>query len=228
MHITYFGHSTFTIQQDENTVLFDPFITPNPAASHIKLKDIQPQHILISHCHEDHVADLAKIQKESDAEVICIVEAAPWVAQQGVQKDKITAMNLGGTVKKSFGTAKMVPALHTSSTPDGQYAGVPVGFLLTINGEKIYYAGDTSLTMEMQLLADEAIDLAILPIGGYYTMDVQDAVKAAKLLNCKKVIGVHYNTFPPIQIDKTEAVSLFKKAGVELILLNLGESVSLE
>ena len=227
MKATYYGHSTVELDLDGINVLFDPFITPNSLAKHIKVDEIQPAYIFLSHCHEDHVADMAAIQKKSNAEVVAIVETAAWVEKQGVASEKVIAMNFGGTVQTSFGTAKMVYALHTNGTPEGEYAGVPAGYLLKSNGKAIYFAGDTALTLEMQLLADQNLDWAFLPIGGFYTMDIEDAIKAAKMINCSNIIGIHYNTFPPIQIEEDEAIRKFKEAGVNLHLLPVGESMNL-
>lgn len=227
MEAAYYGHSTVGIIGDGIDILFDPFITPNKKAKGIDITLLNPDYIFLSHAHGDHVADMAKIQKHSKAEVICIVETGSWVEEQGVSPEKITTMNLGGTLKTSFGFAKMVYALHTNSTPEGKYAGLPVGYVLTINEKKIYFAGDTALTVEMQLLAEEKLDWAFLPIGGFYTMDVDDAIKAAKSINCKNIIGIHYNTFPPIAINEEEAIKKFADAGFELHLLKIGDSIKL-
>jgi L-ascorbate metabolism protein UlaG (beta-lactamase superfamily) len=227
MKATYYGHSAIGINGDGIDILFDPFITPNKKAKDININLLNPDYIFLSHAHEDHVADMAAIQKKSKAEVVCIVETGPWVAEQGVPSEKITAINLGGSLKTSFGSAKMVYALHTNSTPEGNYAGLPVGYVLKINNKKIYFAGDTALTVEMQLLADEKLDWAFLPIGGFYTMDVQDAIRAAKLIDCKNIIGIHYNTFPPITIDEKEAIQKFADAGVNLHLLKIADTIEL-
>ena len=227
MKATYYGHSSVGISGDDINVLFDPFITPNKKAKDIDIMSLKPDYIFLSHAHGDHVADMASIQKNSEAEVVCIVETGAWVEQQGVSPDKIIAMNLGGKIKTSFGTAKMVYALHTNATPEGNYGGVPVGYVLFIGDKKIYFAGDTALTVEMQLLAEEKLDWAFLPIGGFYTMDVEDAIRAAKMIDCKSIIGIHYNTFPPITIDEEDAVKRFKEAGIELHLLKIGESIIL-
>ena len=205
MKATYYGHSTIALDLAGVQVLFDPYITPNDLAKDIKVDEIKPDYIFLSHCHEDHVADMARIQRNSEAEVISIVETATWVEKQGVASNKITAMNFGGTVKTSFGSAKMVYALHTNGTPEGEYAGVPAGYLLKSNGKSIYFAGDTALTLEMKLLADENLDWAFLPIGGFFTMAVDDAIRAAKFINCYNIIGIHYNTFPPIKVNEEEA-----------------------
>lgn len=227
MKAIFYGHSAVELNGNGTSVLFDPFISPNPNAKHIAILDLEPNYIFLSHCHSDHVADMAAIQKNSDAEVVCIVETGAWVERQGVAAEKVTAMNFGGTIQTSFGNAKIVYALHTNATPEGDYAGVPAGYVLKFGDKNIYFAGDTALTVEMQLLADAQLDWAFLPIGGFYTMDVQDAIKAAKMINCKNIIGIHYNTFPPIAIDNDEAIKRFKDAGLNLHLLNIGEAINL-
>src|SRR5690554_3698699 len=227
MEAIYYGHSSVGISLEGATLLFDPFIRPNGLAAHIDVSKIKPDYIFLSHCHEDHVADLAEIQRNSGAVVVAIVETAAWVEKQGIPADKIVALNFGGTFSASFGTAKMVYALHTNSTPEGNYAGAPAGFLIKAAGTTLYFAGDTALTTEMQLLGSSAIDWAFLPVGGHYTMDVDDAILASNLINCTEVIGIHYDTFPPIQIDHELAKRKFKEAGKSLHLLDIGEPFSL-
>lgn len=227
MKATYFGHSTVQLDLNGTRILFDPFITPNDLAKDIEINSINPHYIFLSHCHGDHVHDMAQIQKQSDAQVVAIVETGDWVEKQGVSEDKVTAMNFGGTINGEFGSAKMVYALHTNGAPDGSYAGAPVGYLLKSQGKTIYFAGDTALTLEMQLLKDEQIDWAFLPIGGFFTMDVNDAIQAAKLINCQNIIGIHYNTFPPIKIDEADAQMRFQDVGLNLHLLQIGSSVEL-
>lgn len=227
MKATYFGHSTVELDLHDTSILFDPFITPNTLAIDIRLENINPDYIFLSHCHGDHVYDMAQIQKQSNAQVVCIVEAEEWVQKQGVPEGKITAMNFGGTISGNFGSAKMIYALHTNAAPDGSYAGVSAGYVIKSKEKTIYFAGDTALTVEMQLLEDEQIDWAFLPIGGFFTMDVKDAIKAAKFINCKNIIGVHYNTFPPIEIDEDGAIQEFKDAGLNLHLLKIGTSIDL-
>ena len=170
---------------------------------------------------------MSAIQKNSGATVAAIVETASWVRKQGVPEDKVIEYNFGGTLHLPFGSVKMVYALHTSSTPEGDYAGVPVGYVFFVGNLKIYFAGDTALTMEMKLLEDLDLDWAFLPIGGHYTMDVDDAIKAAKFVNCTRVVGIHYDTFPPIAIDKKEALRKFRENGLILHLPTVGEALSL-
>jgi L-ascorbate metabolism protein UlaG (beta-lactamase superfamily) len=225
MKLTYYGHSTIEIQTGGKTLLFDPFITPNELAKHIDVNGLKPDYILISHGHGDHVADLIPIQKQSNAQVICIAEIAGWLANNGVEGAH--GMNIGGSHNFDFGRVKMVYALHSSSMPDGSYGGVPAGFVIYAEGKKIYFAGDTALTYDMKLLAEEQLDWAILPIGDNYTMGIDDAVKAAGFVACNNVIGVHYDTFPVIKINQQEAIEKFAEAGLNLQLPAIGASLEL-
>jgi L-ascorbate metabolism protein UlaG (beta-lactamase superfamily) len=225
MKLTYYGHSTIEIQTGGKTLLFDPFITPNELAKHIDVNGLKPDYILISHGHGDHVADLIPIQKQSNAQVICIAEIAGWLANNGVEGAH--GMNIGGSHNFDFGRVKMVYALHSSSMPDGSYGGVPAGFVIYAEGKKIYFAGDTALTYDMKLLAEDQLDWAILPIGDNYTMGIDDAVKAAGFVACNNVIGVHYDTFPVIKINQQEAIEKFAEAGLNLQLPAIGASLEL-
>ncbi|MES2425560.1 MAG: metal-dependent hydrolase [Bacteroidota bacterium] len=224
MKATYYGQSTIMIETEGKKLLFDPFITPNPAAKHIDIHSLKPDYILVSHGHGDHVADLVAIQKSSGAKVICIAEIANWLGNQGIEAH---GMNIGGGFNFDFGRVKMVNAVHSSTMPDGSSGGNPAGFVLYSEGKKIYYAGDTALTYDMKLLEDENLDWAFLPIGDNYTMGVDDAIKATGFINCKNVIGVHYDTFPVIVIDKNEAVEKFVKAGINIKLPAIGEEIIL-
>lgn len=227
MKAIYYGHSSVELQLQGANVLLDPFISPNPQASHIDINTLQPDYILLSHAHEDHVADVAAIQKRTKAKVVAVVETAVWVGRQDIPGSEIISFNFGGTIQTDFGSAKMVYALHTSGTPDGQYGGVPVGYVLESGGKKIYFAGDTALTLEMKLLAEIGLDWAFLPIGGYFTMDVADAITASRFINCKNIVGIHYDTFPPITIDKESAMKRFADAGLNLHLLEIGAELTL-
>lgn len=207
--------------------MFDPFITPNPKAAGIDIHKLKPDYIILSHAHDDHVADVAAIQKNSKAKVLAVVETAMWVNRQDIPESDIIPFNFGGTVQTDFGSIKMVYALHTNCAPDGQYAGVPAGYVLRSGGKKIYFAGDTALTLEMKLLEPIGLDWAFLPIGGHFTMDVDDAITASQFINCKNIVGIHYNTFPPITIDGAEAKRKFAEAGLNLHLLDIGEELAL-
>ncbi|MDF2433912.1 MAG: hypothetical protein JWP44_3543 [Mucilaginibacter sp.] len=225
MKTIFYGHASFELETGGKKLLFDPFISPNPLAKSIDINSLKPDYILISHGHGDHVADLETIQKNSGATVICIAEIAGWLGNKGITQTH--GMNVGGGYDFDFGRVKMVYALHSSSMPDGSHGGSPAGFVLYIEGKKIYYAGDTALTLDMKLLADENLDWAFLPIGDNYTMGAEDAIKACEFINCKNVIGMHYDTFPVIKIDKNDVAAKFAKAGINLKLPEIGESLSL-
>jgi L-ascorbate metabolism protein UlaG (beta-lactamase superfamily) len=225
MKITFYGHASFEIETGGKKLLFDPFISPNPLAKNIDVSSLKPDYILLSHGHGDHMADLESIQKNSGAQVICIADIAGWLNNKGITN--VHGMNFGGGFNFDFGRVKMVYALHSSSMPDGAYGGNPAGFVIYSGGKTIYFAGDTALTMDMKLLADEKLDYAILPIGDNYTMGADDAIKAAGFIDCKNVIGMHYDTFPVIKIDKEETKEKFSKAGLHLTLLDIGESMTI-
>ncbi|PJJ83490.1 metal-dependent hydrolase [Mucilaginibacter auburnensis] len=225
MKTTYYGQSTILIETEGKKLLFDPFITPNPAAKDVNIDALKPDYILVSHGHGDHVADLVAVQKSSGAKVICIAEIADWLNKQGI--DNVHGMNIGGAFNFDFGRVKMVNAVHSSTLPDGSPGGNPAGFVLHTGGKKIYFAGDTALTYDMKLLEDENLDWAFLPIGDNYTMGIDDAIKATSFINCKNVIGIHYDTFPVITIDKAEAIEKFTSAGVNIKLPAIGEVVAL-
>jgi L-ascorbate metabolism protein UlaG (beta-lactamase superfamily) len=226
MKTTYYGQSTIEIETGGKKLLFDPFITHNSLAKHIDINSLKPDYILVSHGHGDHVADLIEIQKNSGAKVICIAEIANWLNSKGV--DNVHGMNIGGGFNFDFGRVKMVNAVHSSTLPDGSPGGNPAGFVIYAKeGKIVYFAGDTALTYDMKLLADENIDWAYLPIGDNYTMGADDAIKASTFINCKNIIGIHYDSFPVIVIDKDEVTEKFIKAGLNLKLPAIGETIDL-
>jgi L-ascorbate metabolism protein UlaG (beta-lactamase superfamily) len=226
MKLTYFGHSCFLIESGGSGLLFDPFITPNPLAASVDIAKIQADVILISHGHADHVADAVTIARQTGAKVVANWEIADWLGRQGISNTQ--PMNHGGTVALPCGKAKMVNAIHSSSLPDGTYGGNPAGFVVETAEGSFYYAGDTALTLDMNLIAEEfALRFAVLPIGDTFTMGIADAIKASKLCGAKKVVGVHYNTFPPIQIDTTAAQAAFANEGLELLLPAIGATIEI-
>lgn len=225
MKYTYYGQSCFLLETSSIKLLFDPFITHNPLAQSIDIKTIEADYILVSHGHGDHVADLVVLAKQTGATVIAMPEVIDWAQKQGVEN--VHPMNFG-KFTFDWGSVRMVPATHSSGLPDGSYGGNPAGFVLYIDGQQIYFAGDTGLTIEMKVLADVcSLDYAILPIGGNYTMDVDDAIVATKYFECDKVIGVHYNTFPVIEIDTEAAIDKFKREHKTLLLPSIGETIML-
>jgi L-ascorbate metabolism protein UlaG (beta-lactamase superfamily) len=223
MKVTYYGHACFSAQIDSKHLLFDPFITPNPRARAVDVTKIPADYILISHGHADHLADAAAIAKRTGAALISNYEVAVWFEKQGVRKAH--PMNHGGARRLEFGRVKLVNAIHSSGLPDGTYGGNPAGFVVESNEGNFYYSGDTALTMDMVLIGEStALKFAALPIGDNFTMGIEDAVKAADFVRCDQVLGLHYNTFPPIEIDQQDAVAKFKVARKHLYLLEPGES----
>lgn len=197
--VIWHGHLTFSIVDGDVTLLLDPFFEGNPAAK-ISKDDVNPNYILVSHGHGDHIGDAAYIAKKTGATVISNFEICTWLQNQGVQN--VHPLHIGGGYQFPFGRVKMTIAHHGSGLPDGSYGGNPGGFLITFNnGKKVYFAGDTGLTYDMTLLADEQVDVAILPIGDNFTMGPDDALKAVKFIKPKVVIPAHYNTWPLIEQD---------------------------
>jgi L-ascorbate metabolism protein UlaG (beta-lactamase superfamily) len=198
--LRYIGHAAFTLESDGKVVAIDPFITGNPAAT-IRAEEIEPTVILVTHAHDDHVGDTVKLADRTGAKVIAQVELAGFLAKKGC--DTITP-NYGGTAQFDGGSVKLTPAWHTSSHSEGGPLGQPAGMIVRFAGRTFYFAGDTALFLDMQLIGDEGIDVAILPIGDYFTMGPDDAVRATKFVRPKHVIPCHYNTFPPIQQNAEE------------------------
>lgn len=225
MNITYYGHSCFGVEINGKHLLFDPFITPNEMAKQIDATTVKADYILISHGHEDHIADAVSIAKRTGATVICNWEISVWLGKQGVET--IHPMNTGGKAKFDFGNVKCVMAVHSSSLPDGSNGGNPMGFVVESSEGNFYYAGDTALTYDMKLIGEyRSIDFAFLPIGDNFTMGVDNAIIASEFINCKKIIGMHYDTFGYIKIDKEAAVTKFNHSGKQLTLMYIGETIT--
>lgn len=225
MKITHYGHSCFLAETKGVKLLFDPFISPNPLTEgKVDMNDIQADYILISHGHEDHIADAVNIAERTGAMVISNYEIITWLEGKGLSN--LHPMNTGGAAVFPFGKLKCVTAMHSSMLPDRSYGGNPMGFVVTNDDETFYYAGDTALTLDMQLIKREFdLDLAFMPIGDNFTMGVDDAIIAADFVGVKHVIGMHYDTFPYIKIEQPEAVAKFDKAGLKLTLIQIGESI---
>jgi L-ascorbate metabolism protein UlaG (beta-lactamase superfamily) len=224
MKFTYYGHACFAVVAGGKTLLFDPFITPNPLAAKIDAEKIAADFILVSHGHGDHVADVVEVAKRTSATVIAPFEVGDWFERKGVKN--VQAMNHGGAAKTSFGRLKLTAAVHSSSMPDGSYGGNPCGFVIESSDGNFYYSGDTALTYDMKLIGEQTnLQFAVLPIGDYYTMGIEDAARAAKLVGVTRIVGVHYDTFPPIKIDRAVAHNTAGSSGIELLLPAIGETI---
>lgn len=191
-------------------------------ASGIDISEIRPHYVMVTHGHFDHIADALEICRQSNAQVIGIWETCKWFERNGHKN--VHEMNIGGLWNFEFGQVKMVNAVHSNTFPDGSTGGNPCGFIVKNNEKAIYYAGDTALHMDMQLISKRyKLDAAFLPIGSNYTMDVEDAVEAARMVHSKKVIGMHYDTFEYLKIDRDAARKTFTFAGFELILPEINQ-----
>jgi L-ascorbate metabolism protein UlaG (beta-lactamase superfamily) len=228
MKLTFIGHAAFALDAAEQQVLVDPFITGNPLANH-KPEDFSPGTILLTHAHNDHVGDTVAIANRCDSAVVATAELAGWIGSQGVKK--AIGANHGGTVEFSGGSAKFVPAWHTSSysTSKGPVApGVPAGYVVRFGGKTIYFAGDTCLFGDMRLIGDEGLDIAVIPIGDHFTMGIKDAAKAVSFLNPRLVIPCHYNTFPPIRQDPNEfSQAVERSSDARCLVIEPGASAEL-
>ncbi len=224
MIFTYFGHACFLMETNGKKILFDPFITPNPLAKDIvSVNDIEADYILISHGHEDHIADAVSIGKRTGATIVSNYEIITWLAKQGLENGH--PMNHGGSWQFDFAKVKYVNAIHSSSMPDGSYGGNPGGFIVENLEGCVYFAGDTALTYDMKILGDQHhIKVALLPIGDNFTMGVEDALLASKYIKCDQIIGMHYDTFGFIEINKGEAIQKFSNEKKTLNLIEIGQS----
>lgn len=226
MKITFLGHACLQIEVSGKNILVDPFISANAKASHININELKPDYILLTHAHQDHTLDVEYImQNNPEAVIVSNAEIVTYYLAKGFP---CHMMNHGGSCKFDFGTVKYVNAIHSSSFADGTYGGNPGGFVIEGEHKNIYIAGDTALTMDMKLIPLRTkLDLAILPIGSNFTMDVEDAIIASDFVECDKVLGYHYDTFGYIEINHEEAIKKFFDKDKDLMLLGIGESIEL-
>ena len=225
MKITYYGHASLGIEVNGTNIIVDPFISANELAKHIDVNSLKADYILITHAHGDHILDVETIAKNTDAVIVSNAEIAGYYEAKGF---KTHPMNHGGSWQFNFGKVKYVNAIHSSSFPDGTYGGQPGGFVIETDNKNVYIAGDTALTYDMKLISmRNPLDLAILPIGDNFTMDVDDATIAAEFLEVTTVLGYHYDTFGYIKIDHEVAKQKFANKHKELILLPVGDSMDI-
>ncbi|MBX2816636.1 MAG: metal-dependent hydrolase [Saprospiraceae bacterium] len=225
LNLTFLGHSAFHGSVESRGFFIDPFVSPNPKARGIDLDAWSAEDIFLSHAHQDHIADAEDLALRTGATIVSNYEIATYYGQKGLNG---FGMNFGGTYAASYGAAKYVVAHHSSSFPDGSYGGCPGGFVFMLSGINFYFAGDTSLFGDMALIPKLCgpQSFAILPIGGTFTMDVKEAIEAAKLIDTNVVIGCHYDTFAPIEINHQEAIMSFADEGIELLLPSIGETLT--
>ena len=224
MEIRFLGHASFEIADGSARILIDPFLRPDNPAAVVGPEEIDPTHILLTHGHGDHMAHAVEVAKRTGAKCVGLVELARWLSEQGVED--VVDPNLGGTVELEFGWVKLVPAFHTNTLPDGRAIGLSAGLVIGIGATTVYHLGDTCLFSDLRLIAERTpVNVALVPIGGHYTMDRHDAVVAAELVGAETVIPMHYDTFPPIETDveafKTEVESATSS---EVIVLAPGET----
>jgi L-ascorbate metabolism protein UlaG (beta-lactamase superfamily) len=236
MEIKFHGHSCFELSEGDVTVLVDPFLKPNNPAAVATAEEVEPTHIAISHGHADHIADAVPVAKRTGAHCVAIVELAKWLDGQGISE--VSDPNFGGTVEFDWGYVSIVPAWHTNTIPGSEESpfsaehgiaiGPAAGLVIKLGGTTVYHAGDSCLFSDMKLIAQRSdIDIALLPIGGHYTMDRRDAVLAADFVGAGTVVPMHFNTFPAIETD----VDAFKadvegKTASKVVVLAPGEAYS--
>ena len=223
MKITYLGHAALALEVAGKKLIVDPFISPNPLAKGIDVDALEADYILITHAHQDHIVDVDSIAKRTGAKIVSNFEIVTHYGNLGFEGHP---MNHGGSWQFDFGRVTYTNAIHTSSFPDGSYGGQPGGFLLETEEGNVYIAGDTALTFDMKLIPMQCtLDFAVLPIGDNFTMGFESAVIASDFIECDKVMGYHFDTFGYIEIDHARAKEAFSKAGKELILVPIGDSV---
>jgi L-ascorbate metabolism protein UlaG (beta-lactamase superfamily) len=236
MEIKFHGQSCFELSEGDVTVLTDPFLKPNNPVAVASAEDVNPTHIALSHGHADHVADAVAVAKRTGAHCVALVELAKWLEAQGIAE--VSDPNFGGTVEFEWGYIAVVPAWHTNTLPGSEESpysaelgivlGPAAGLVIKIGETTVYHAGDTCLFGDMKLIARRSdIDVALLPIGGHYTMDRRDAVVAAEFVGAGTVIPMHYNTFPLIETDPEAFKSeVEEKTASKVVVLEPGESHS--
>ena len=220
MKLTYLGHSAFEIETKGTKILIDPFLVRVPAYKPNNISDI-----FVTHGHGDHLGSAINISKNNNATITATFELANYCASYGAKTNDVA---LGGWINYKWGRVVPVPAIHGNSTPDGKYAGVPCGFVFEIEGKKIYYAGDTSLSSEMKVIGEiYKPDISILPIGGKYTMDIEHSIIASEWLGSNTIIPMHFDTFSAIAVDINDFISGINAIGAKPVVLNIMDEFNL-
>jgi L-ascorbate metabolism protein UlaG (beta-lactamase superfamily) len=219
LEIRFLGHACFELSDGNARVLIDPFLAPHNPAATLSADEVDPTHVLLTHGHPDHVADAVAVAKRTGAACVALTELARWLGEQGV--DDVADPNLGGTVAFEWGSVKLVQAFHTDTTPDGRVIGNQAGLVVGIGGATVYHLGDTALFGDLRLIAERngPIDVALVPIGGHFTMDRHDALHACELIGAATVIPCHYDTFPKIATDSGAFKAEVEAAGTARVAL---------
>jgi len=225
MRLTWFGHSCFLLETDAHRLLFDPWLNHNPV-SPVKAADIRCDFIFCSHAHEDHTGDALEIARNNHSPIVAPYELAEYFAAQGAETVDLMQ---GGSASLAFGRVKLTPAIHSSSLELGNGRNLPLGepggYIVSAGAKKIYHAGDTALFSDMQLIGRTGLDLALLPIGDWYTMGIDDAVDALDLLAPRLAVPMHYNTHDKIRVDPQAFVGCAAARGHEVRVLAPGGSL---
>jgi L-ascorbate metabolism protein UlaG (beta-lactamase superfamily) len=226
MDIRFLGHACFELSEGSARVIVDPFLAPNNPLGAVTAEEVDPTHVLFTHGHFDHMSDGVAIAKRTGATCVAIVEMARWLETKGIES--VFDPNLGGTVEFDWGWVKLVRADHSSTLNDGTAVGAPTGLVINIGGVTVYHLGDTGLFSDLKLIAQRTpVDVAIVPIGGHFTMDRHDAVIAAEMIGAATVIPCHYNTFPPIQVDPQEfRADVESQTASKVVILEPGQTHS--
>ncbi len=228
MDIRFIGHGTVELTEGSTNVLIDPFLAPNSPVAPVSAEEVEPTHILVTHGHADHTSDLMPVAQRTGAHVVAVVEISRWVAGKGHEAN--SEINIGGTARFDWGWVKMVQAFHTNTLEgeDGIAIGPPAGLVVNIGGKTVYHLGDTGLFGDLKLIAESTpVDVALIPIGGNYTMDRHDGVTAAKLIGAETVIPIHYDTFPLVETDaEAYKADVEAQTSSKVVILKPGETLT--
>jgi L-ascorbate metabolism protein UlaG (beta-lactamase superfamily) len=224
--IRWLGHAAFELSSGSHRVLIDPFLAPDNPAAVVGPDEVDPTDILLTHGHGDHVAHVVEVAKRTGARCVALTELARWLGEQGV--DDVADPNLGGTAEREWGWVKVVQAFHTNTLPEGRAIGHAAGLVIYLDGTTVYHLGDTALFGDLKLIAERnPVNVALVPIGGHFTMDQEDAVTAVELIDPDVVIPMHYGTFPPIEADPerfASDVDASPRTSTEVVLLKPGDT----